>query len=59
VKSLKVESWRIWSENSDDGEISPVTSGTIPKVFTLCKVRLCMLPALCLSQIMTHGAGTY
>ncbi|KAL0049211.1 hypothetical protein WJX82_008853 [Trebouxia sp. C0006] len=40
VKSLKIESWKVWSENSDDGEISPRTSGIIPNVFMLCKVSL-------------------
>lgn len=59
MKSLKIESWKVWSENSDDGEISPRTSGIIPNVFMLCKVRLCMLPALFLSQIVTHSAGTH
>lgn len=40
VKYLTIKDLKTWSENSDEGEIAPLSSGTIPKIFTPCQVRV-------------------
>ena len=39
VTLLTIKDLKTWSENSTEGEIAPLTSGVIPKIFLPCQAR--------------------